>query len=151
MNERMLLEPLRERLYYACDAFVTYIDSRVLIFDSNELPQNLEDKAEFITTRKYYILESGDLCLCNDLYFKEDIRLFNRIRFEQNEEIRNFAFRCLYNGLMEELENEDEKSNIELLTKKSVDYLLEIGLYNIDKYKNEISEAYKKIMNEENQ
>lgn len=73
------------------------------------------------------------------------------IRFEQNEEIRNFAFRCLYNGLMEELENEDEKSNIELLTKKSVDYLLEIGLYNIDKYKNEISEAYKKIMNEENQ
>lgn len=85
------------------------------------------------------------------LYFKEDIRLFNRIRFEQNEEIRNFAFRCLYNGLMEELENEDEKSNIELLTKKSVDYLLEIGLYNIDKYKNEISEAYKKIMNEENQ
>lgn len=52
---------------------------------------------------------------------------------------------------MEELENEDEKSNIELLTKKSIDYLLEIGLYNIDKYKNEISEAYKKIMNEENQ
>ena len=52
---------------------------------------------------------------------------------------------------MEELENEDEKSNIELLTNKSVDYLLEIGLYNIDKYKNEISEAYKKIMNEENQ
>ena len=49
------------------------------------------------------------------------------------------------------VENEDEKSNIELLTKKSVDYLLEIGLYNIDKYKNEISEAYKKIMNEENQ
>lgn len=40
MNERILLEPLRERLYYACDAFVTYIDSRVLIFDSNELPQN---------------------------------------------------------------------------------------------------------------
>lgn len=70
--ERIIVEQLRDRLYYATDTIVTYIDSRVLICNSNEFPQSLEDKAEFITTSKYYILESGDLCPCNDLYYKED-------------------------------------------------------------------------------
>ena len=87
--ERIIVEQLRDRLYYATDTIVTYIDSRVLICNSNEFPQSLEDKAEFITTSKYYILESGDLCPCNDLYYKEDIRLFSRISFERKEEIRN--------------------------------------------------------------
>lgn len=89
--ERIIVEQLRDRLYYATDTIVTYIDSRVLICNSNEFPQSLEDKAEFITTSKYYILESGDLCPCNDLYYKEDIRLFSRISFERKEEIRKFT------------------------------------------------------------
>lgn len=54
--ERIIVEQLRDRLYYATDTIVTYIDSRVLICNSNEFPQSLEDKAEFITTSKYYIL-----------------------------------------------------------------------------------------------
>lgn len=80
--ERIIVEQLRDRLYYATDTIVTYIDSRVLICNSNEFPQSLEDKAEFITTSKYYILESGDLCPCNDLYYKEDIRLFISIGWQ---------------------------------------------------------------------
>ena len=89
--ERIIVEQLRDRLYYATDTIVTYIDSRVLICNSNEFPQSLEDKAKFITTSKYYILESGDLCPCNDLYYKEDIRLLSRISFERKEGIRKFT------------------------------------------------------------
>lgn len=67
--ERIIVEQLRDRLYYTTDTIVTYIDSRELICNSNEFPQSPEDKAEFITTSKYYILESGDLCPCNDFTF----------------------------------------------------------------------------------
>ena len=126
--ERIIVEQLRDRLYYATDTIVTYIDSRVLICNSNEFPQSLEDKAEFITTSKYYILESGDLCPCNDLYYKEDIRLFSRISFERKEEIRKFTFECVYYGLMDELEDEGKKKDLGFLLDRAIDYLDEIGL-----------------------
>ena len=125
--ERIIVEQLRDRLYYATDTIVTYIDSRVLICNSNEFPQSLEDKAEFITTSKYYILESGDLCPCNDLYYKEDIRLFSRISFERKEEIRKFTFECVYYGLMDELEDEGKKKDLGFLLNRAIDYLDEIG------------------------
>ncbi len=37
--ERIIVEQLRDRLYYATDTIVTYIDSRVLICNSNEFPK----------------------------------------------------------------------------------------------------------------
>ena len=68
MEEKILVEPLRDRLYYACDSCLTYIDSRTLIINSEDIPLGMESKPEFINTHKYFILESGDLVPCNDLY-----------------------------------------------------------------------------------
>ena len=76
-------------------------------------------KIEWLPTSKYYILESGDLCPCNDLYNKEDIRLFSRISFERKEEIRRFTFECVYYGLMDELEDEGKKKDLGLLLNRT--------------------------------
>ncbi len=147
--ERIIVEQLRDRLYYATDTIVTYIDSRVLICNSNEFPQSLEDKVEFITTSKYYILESGDLCPCNDLYYKEDIRLFSRISFERKEEIRKFTFECVYYGLMDELEDEGKKKDLGFLLNRAIDYLDEIGLTPAEKFKAEISDTLQRMIEKE--
>ena len=141
--ERIIVEQLRDRLYYATDTIVTYIDSRVLICNSNEFPQSQEDKAE------YYILESGDLCPCNDLYYIEDIRLFSRISFERKEEIRKFTFECVYYGLMDELEDEGKKKDLGFLLNRAIDYLDEIGLTLAEKFKAEISDTLQRMIEKE--
>lgn len=58
MEEKILVEPLRDRLYYACDSCLTYINSRTLIINSEDIPLGMESKPEFINTHKYFILES---------------------------------------------------------------------------------------------
>ena len=103
----------------------------------------------FITTSKYYILESGDLCPCNDLYYKEDIRLFSRISFERKEEIRKFTFECVYYGLMDELEDEGKKKDLGFLLNRAIDYLDEIGLTPAEKFKAEISDTLQRMIEKE--
>lgn len=102
-----------------------------------------------MTTSKYYILESGGLCPCNDLYYKEDIRLFSRISFERKEEIRRFTFECVYYGLMDELEDEGKKKDLGFLLNRAIDYLDEIGLTPAEKLKAEISDTLQRMIEKE--
>lgn len=142
MEEKILVEPLRDRLYYACDSCLTYIDSRTLIINSEDIPLGMESKPEFINTHKYFILESGDLVPCNDLY-NEECRLFNAIRFEHDEEIRKYAMECVVRGLFEDYGNDKESVNEEFIITKAVCYMDEIGLHNAARYTNEIKNVYR--------
>ena len=54
MEEKILVEPLRDRLYYACDSCLTYINSRTLIINSEDIPLGMESKPELINTQVFY-------------------------------------------------------------------------------------------------
>ena len=89
------------------------------------------------------------MCPCNDLYYKEDIRLFSRISFERKEEIRKFAFECVYYGLMDELEDEGKKKDLGFLLNRAIDYLDEIELTPAEKYKDEIADMLQEMIDKE--
>lgn len=141
MNKKLIVEPLRERLYYANDSFLTYIDSRVLILYSEDLPENWDYKPKFINTHKYFVLESGDLIPCNELY---NVVLYNKTKFELDENIRMYTYSCILKGLMEEFENEPI-NNTEVLINNTIIQMEEIGLTNVLKYKDEIRNAFEKL------
>lgn len=140
MNKKIIIEPLRDRLYYAKDSFLTYIDSRILILYSENIPDNLSCKPKFIDTHKYFVLESGDLIPCDELY--NDV-LYNKTKFDLNKDIRTYTFCCIYKGLMEEFEDESIKT--EILIKKAVTQMEEVGLTNANKYKDEIANTFEEL------
>lgn len=78
---------------------------------------------------------------------KENVELFNTSRFAHSKGTRQFAFDCVYNGLMEELEDEKKKTNKDYLINRSIEYLEEIGLKNVNMFRYEISELYDSLMN----
>lgn len=47
MNKRIIVEQLRDRLYYASDSFVTYTDSRVLMYNSDKTINDEEKTNKF--------------------------------------------------------------------------------------------------------
>lgn len=144
MNEKILVEPLRDRLYYASETCLTYIDSRVLVFYSGDLPSGMESRPEFISPHKYFILESGDLVPCNDLY-DEECRLFSAVRFEHDEEIRKYAFECVIGGLIEDYYNDTETADEEFIVKMTVRYMDEIGIHSADRFNDEIRTVYQNV------
>lgn len=66
----------------------------------------------------------------------------------KKEEIRKFAFECVYYGLMDELDDEGRKKNLGYLLNRAIDYLDEIGL-NAENYKSKITDTLQEMIDKE--
>ena len=144
MEQRIIVEPFKERMFCAGEDYFCAIDSRALLFYSQNLPESQYSKAKFIPTQKYFILESGDMVPYEEL-IEEGAKVFTKHRFLRNPKIRKAAFESSY-FLSTEIGDEGE-NDVETLVQRCLDLWEDIGLDEIADFEEEIREVFEQMHN----
>ena len=146
MDKKILIEPLRERLYIISGDFVTFADSRALIVFTDDLPFDATDRLHSIETLKYFVIENGDM-----MPYKEDdsqnrIVLFTKSEFEYDLTKREHVVKALYNYIswFYDMENDLDSS-----IQSTLSILKEMGFYNVSTYESDFIRIFSSTMKEE--
>ena len=146
MDKKILIEPLRERLYIISGDFVTFADSRALIVFNDDLPYDATDRQHSIETLKYFVIENGDM-----MPYKEDdsqnlIVLFTKSEFEYDHTKREHVLKALYNYIawFYDMENDLDSS-----IQSTLSILKEMGFYNVSTYESDFIRIFTSAMKEE--
>ena len=100
MDNQILIEPLRERVFIVGRDCVAFADSRALLVFSDGLPLHSNQKAQSITPQIYYVLGYGEMLPIEDLY--KTATAFTKRKFREDMTTREGALMNLFTYIAED-------------------------------------------------
>ena len=140
MDNQILIEPLRERVFIVGRDCVAFADSRALLVFSDQLPFHSNQKAHSITPQIYYILGYGEMLPVEDLY--KAATAFTKRKFREDMTTREGALMNLFTYIAEEVGVDYDLDTIVIEAK---DVMKNLGFYEILDYEYDIVRIFKSM------
>ena len=140
MNNQILIEPLRERVFLVGKDSLTYADSRALLVFSEKLPYHPNQKAQPISPQMYYVLGYGEMVPVEDLY--KTVTSFTANEFMENTATRELVLMLLYTYIVKNFELDDD---LETLVTEAEDVMKNIGFNHFADYESDIIRIFKSM------
>ena len=141
MDNQILIEPLRERVFIVGRDCVAFADSRALLVFSDGLPFHSNQKAKSITPQIYYVLGNGEMLPVEELY--KAATAFTKRKFREEMTTREGALMNLFTYIAEDLGVDYE---LDRLVKEAENMMKDLGFYEIARYESDIVRIFQSMV-----